>query len=650
MTVVPDLSAIPRTPAEHLRLALIATLAHLAEALGDAEDGPACAIRHAHADVAGGLSSVAWDRAVEQWAACDPALPLVRLTNAGLRPLDLSLLLTLGLAEEDARVADLLDNRPSAGSLTALWRIGPKGERGAAVRAALARLADAGLATIVDSAAARPEQQFAIHPQVWDTMAGTPAAPPDTTIVSLQDLPLLSDYHAEPMLAEKIAMLPAIVAAGHVLAIRGPARNGRRTLAGALARASGTGLMTIAPAVAADPPRWRAALAIAAAAGAVPVVALECAPGETVFLPDAQVAPAALILVLGARGGVRLADDRPLTTVTMVAPPAALRAQHWRDTLPPQDEETVESIAQLRLTSGVIRRVARTLGGASPVTCACVQAAVRELHDRRLETVAARVPIPDAPEFVALDADAQAEFDALVAHCRHREALAAHVATGPGGVGVRALFSGPSGVGKTLAVRRLAQRLGKDLWRIDLSSAVSKYIGETEKTLDAAFAAAEELDIVLLLDEGDALMTRRTDVGTANDRYANLETNFLLQRIEAFEGILVVTTNAAERIDKAFQRRMDVVVPFRAPDALRRYEILDRHLGDHRAGDPLVQEIAVRCSLSGGQLRNVALHARLLAIDRARPIGDAELRAAIEREYRKQEASCPLKPQLTAVS
>src|SRR5207248_2214342 len=136
--------------------------------------------------------------------------------------------------------------------------------------------------------------------------------------------------------------------------------------------------------------------------------------------------------------------------------------------------------------------------------------------------------------------------------------------------GVRALFSGPSGTGKTLAARLLAGRLGMDLYRLDLSAVVNKYIGETEKNLNRAFTLAEELDVILLLDEGDALLTQRTAVQTSNDRYANLETNYLLQRLEAFEGILIVTTNAGDRIDAAFQRRVDVVVEFRTPDAAER--------------------------------------------------------------------------------
>src|SRR5205814_3195198 len=116
-----------------------------------------------------------------------------------------------------------------------------------------------------------------------------------------------------------------------------------------------------------------------------------------------------------------------------------------------------------------------------------------------------------------------------------------------------------------------------DVYRVDLSSVVNKYIGETEKNLNLVFSRAEELGVVLLLDEGDALLTQRTAVQSSNDRYANLETNYLLQRLESFEGILVVTSNASQRIDAAFQRRMDVVVEFRPPDAAERWAIWQLH-------------------------------------------------------------------------
>jgi SpoVK/Ycf46/Vps4 family AAA+-type ATPase len=307
---------------------------------------------------------------------------------------------------------------------------------------------------------------------------------------------------------------------------------------------------------------------------------------------------------------------------------------------------------RFRLTSGNIVRAAADaairaeLVGLSGIGLEQVELAVRGLQDSRLEAVARRVEPLGVAECVSLDEIAMEEMAALTSRCRHRERLAADSPVTAGSVGVRALFAGASGTGKTLTARWLARELGKDIYRLDLAASVSKYIGETEKVLDRAFAAAEDLDCILLIDEGDALMARRTDISNANDRYANLETNFLLQRMESFAGILVVTTNAAERIDKAFSRRMDVIVQFRPPDDARRYEILDYQLGPHRASDALIQEIACRCPLTGGQLRNVAQHARLLALNADVPVGDDQLRAALLREYRKIDAHCPLKPHL----
>jgi SpoVK/Ycf46/Vps4 family AAA+-type ATPase len=209
---------------------------------------------------------------------------------------------------------------------------------------------------------------------------------------------------------------------------------------------------------------------------------------------------------------------------------------------------------------------------------------------------------------------------------------------------VRALFSGPSGTGKTLAARLLANVLQMDLYRLDLSAVVNKYIGETEKNLNQIFSRAEELDVMLLLDEGDALLTQRTGVQTSNDRYANLETNYLLQRIESFEGILLVTTNAGDRIDSAFQRRMDVVIDFSPPDAHERWSIWQQHLpAYHLIDHSLLEEVAGRCKLTGGEIRNAALHASLLALADGGIVTSAQLEAAIQREYRKSGGVCPLR-------
>ena len=150
--------------------------------------------------------------------------------------------------------------------------------------------------------------------------------------------------------------------------------------------------------------------------------------------------------------------------------------------------------------------------------------------------------------------------------------------------------------------------------------------------------------MVLLLDEGDALLGTRTEVRSANDRYANLETNYLLQRLENYQGIVVVTTNLGDNIDTAFQRRMDVVVPFFAPRAEERWAILDAHLPPGHQADPaFLARVASICQLTGGQLRNTALHASLLALNEGDgPVTTAHLEEAIRSEYRKAGAAYPL--------
>ncbi|MEO7827961.1 MAG: ATP-binding protein, partial [Allosphingosinicella sp.] len=353
-------------------------------------------------------------------------------------------------------------------------------------------------------------------------------------------------------------------------------------------------------------------------------------------------------IVTGITGGVRAPAGMPTLGVRMAMPDGAMREEHWRATgLGP----LAEALAPLSLTSGNIRRAAvgaaarAKLAGRTAVEEGDVIEALRDLRDAGLDALATPIDRAAPPEPLQLDAQDQADFEALVLRCRHREALGAP----GGGRGVRALFAGPSGTGKTLAARHVAAALGKDLYRIDLSATVSKFIGETEKSLERALSAAESLNIVLLLDEGDALMARRTDVTSSNDRYANLETNFLLQRIESFDGILLVTSNDSERIDPAFARRMDAVLTFRPPDEIRRHEILRQQLGHHRVSPALLQDVACRCALTGGQLHNVALHARLLALDAGVTVGDSELRRAVMREYRKTGDYCPLKLPLAAV-
>src|SRR5262249_19568462 len=251
---------------------------------------------------------------------------------------------------------------------------------------------------------------------------------------------------------------------------------------------------------------------------------------------------------------------------------------------------------------------------------------------------------------LVVSASTSRELQTLEARCHGREALRER--TGPAlnhslNRGVRALFSGPSGTGKTLAARALASALQMDLYRVDLPAVVNKYIGETERNLNQVLSRAEELDVILLLDEGDALMTNRTEVRNANDRYANLETNYLLQRLENYEGIVVITTNAGNRIDSAFSRRLDVIIDFAPPEAPERWLIWQSHLPqEHAVSRDFLREVAGRCSMTGGQIRNAALHATLLALGNDGEVIDAHLESAVQREYRKVGAACPLRPRV----
>jgi SpoVK/Ycf46/Vps4 family AAA+-type ATPase len=306
-----------------------------------------------------------------------------------------------------------------------------------------------------------------------------------------------------------------------------------------------------------------------------------------------------------------------------------------------------------RLTTGNIRRAAdlarsyAALCGREAIAAEDLQQAVRSLNREALDALAARLPPAGQWRHLAAREDTLRELLDLELRCRYRERLVARAQDAAAmtmNCGVRVLFRGPSGTGKTLAARLLASVLELDLYRLDLSALVNKYIGETEKNLDRALSRAEELGIVLLLDEGDALLTQRTSVQSSNDRYANLETNYLLQRLESFEGILIVTTNAGDRIDSAFERRMDVVIDFRPPEPAERWDIWNLHLPDTHCVDPdFLNEVSSRCVLSGGQIRNAVLHASLLAIEHDEPVSATRLDAAVRREYRKSGAVCPLR-------
>jgi SpoVK/Ycf46/Vps4 family AAA+-type ATPase len=208
--------------------------------------------------------------------------------------------------------------------------------------------------------------------------------------------------------------------------------------------------------------------------------------------------------------------------------------------------------------------------------------------------------------------------------------------------GIVALFAGESGTGKTMAAEVLAEALGLDLYTIDLATVVDKYIGETEKNLDRIFAEADSVNAVLFFDEADAIFGKRSEVKDAHDRYANMETAYLLQRLETFDGIAILATNLKANIDEAFARRLDAVVDFPMPDVEHRRKLWDHCLGPGvpRARTLDLDFCARAFELSGGNIKNIAFAASYFAAAGEGTVDMPELMRATAREYRKLGRLC----------
>jgi len=205
------------------------------------------------------------------------------------------------------------------------------------------------------------------------------------------------------------------------------------------------------------------------------------------------------------------------------------------------------------------------------------------------------------------------------------------------GRGLSALFAGPSGTGKTLAAEVIARELQLDLFKIDLSGIVSKYVGETEKNLERIFVQARHANAILLFDEADALFGKRSETKDAHDRYANIEISYLLQKVEEYDGVVILTSNLQQNLDEAFLRRLHFVVAFPMPDEPARQCIWTQHLPTSlpRADDIDVAELAGRWKFSGGSIRNVALRGAFLAARDGQVLRQAHLLWAARREFQK---------------
>lgn len=258
----------------------------------------------------------------------------------------------------------------------------------------------------------------------------------------------------------------------------------------------------------------------------------------------------------------------------------------------------------------------------------------------RLDDLAQRIEPFAKWEDIVLPESQRRTLRDVAAHVRQRSKVYetwGFASRGDRGLGISAMFAGVSGTGKTMAAEVLANELQLDLYRVDLSQVVSKYIGETEKNLRRVFDAAEEGGAILLFDEADALFGKRTEVRDSHDRYANIEVSYLLQRMESYRGLAILTTNMKSVLDTAFLRRIRFIVHFPFPDMGHRAEIWRRIFPFETPTENLDNSKLARLNIAGGNIRNIALHAAFLAADAGQPVGMRHLLHAARGEYSKLE-------------
>ncbi|MFJ4436059.1 ATP-binding protein [Streptomyces sp. NPDC088923] len=332
--------------------------------------------------------------------------------------------------------------------------------------------------------------------------------------------------------------------------------------------------------------------------------------------------------------------------VLLDAPPAHARAAElWARALGTEpDFDLAATVAPYRLPGARVRRAAASAlelaaFDGTPLTAAHLRRAARHHTSSGLEQHARRI-VPDVGwDDLVLPPDPLSHLRELALRCRHREQVLGdwRLSAGGGrGRGVLALFAGESGTGKTLSAEVLAHELGLDLYVVQLSSVVDKYVGETEKNLERIFGEADRTDAVLLFDEADAVFGKRSEVKSSHDKYANMESAYLLQRLEAFDGIAVLTTNLRANIDDAFTRRLDLIVDFPFPDEEQR-RALWRHSLTHVPHVPDLDpgDCARDFELAGGAIRSAVVTAAYAAAARGDEVTAADLRTGAVREYRK---------------
>lgn len=378
--------------------------------------------------------------------------------------------------------------------------------------------------------------------------------------------------------------------------------------------------------------------------------------GRAVVLSGLPEQPGPLVAALTSATDVTvlLTDPRPYDPHWSARDPLVLDAPRrraggtaaWAAALGPGADgfDLATAVAPYRLGGERVARAAlaaRDLAAfeGGPLTAAHVRLAARQQSASGLERHARRIRPAVGWDDLVLPDRPLTQLHELALRARHRDRVLGdwRLSAGGGrGRGVLGLFAGESGTGKTLSAEVVAAELGLDLYVVQLSSVVDKYVGETEKNLERIFTEADRTDAVLLFDEADAVFGKRSEVKDAHDRYANMESAYLLQRLESFDGIALLTTNLRANIDEAFTRRLDLVVDFPFPDPGQRLALWRHGLTHVPCADGIdPAPLAGQFELAGGSIRSAVVTAAYLAAGRGEPVGDGDLLEGARREYRK---------------
>ena len=490
------------------------------------------------------------------------------------------------------------------------------------------------------------ERSLLLADKLWESLHGHDAWPADLDRVRIGTPPPgLDGWLAQPEVTTAVGVvrgdLPATILVVHEDELVARAR--------AAALATAAGRPAIGARMTASDRRRLALLGTQAAVrGAVPVVVTVHSPEEPaarLALPDVP----GVFIVCAAPGTVRAAPDRALLLLPVRAVAPHDQRAAWAQAIPQLSERAGAMAARHPLDPALTIQLTPDARARGDVTdLAAVSRLVRARSSSSLPTGASLLT-PSVPwDQLVLPAESGMQLRDAVARLDNQDVVLetwglrerAHAIPG-----ARLLLTGPPGTGKSLAAAAVATALDTDLLIVDVSRIVSKWLGETEKNLAAVFDAAERTQVVLLLDEADALFGTRTEISDAHDRYANLETAYLLQRLDRFEGLAILTTNLRANIDVAFIRRMDFVVEFPLPDYPGRRDLWTGHLPVGRLADDVdVEALARLYAVPGAWIRNAVVAAAYTAAAGGGPIHMDHLVAAMRREYAKAGLPFPGEP------